>query len=43
VNEAGVGELEAGSGELGRVGAGTREQEFVCHFTESQAEGEGWN
>ena len=36
-----MGELEAGGGELGGVGAGAGEQDLVGHFTEGEAESEG--
>lgn len=43
VDEAGVSEAESGGGQFGGVGASAGEQDFVCHFAECQAEGEGGN
>jgi hypothetical protein len=41
VDEAGVGELESGGGELGGVGAGAGKDSFIGHFAEGESEGEG--
>ncbi len=38
-----MGELEAGGGELGGVGAGAGEEDFIGHFTACQAESEAWD
>ena len=41
VEEAGVGELESRGGEFRGIRAGAGEQDFVRHFSESEAEGKG--
>ena len=41
VDKAGVGELESGGGKPGGIGAGAGEEDFVGHFAEGEAEGEG--
>jgi len=43
VEEAGVRELESRGGQLGGVRAGAGEEDFVCHLSESEAEGKGWD